>query len=93
MPVLPGAEPFSADGGDVGVVVCHGFTGSPQSMRPWAEALAGAGHTVRLPLLPGHGTSWQEMNRTTWRQWYDEVDRAFTKYLPCARLANVAGPL
>ena len=79
MPVLPGAEPFSADAGDVGVVVCHGFTGSPQSMRPWAQALAHEGHSVRLPLLPGHGTTWQDMNRTTWRQWYDEVDRAFAE--------------
>ena len=77
MPVLPGAEPFSTDGGDVGVLLCHGFTGSPQSLRPWAEALARAGHTVRLPLLPGHGTTWQDMNRTSWREWYDEVDRAF----------------
>ena len=63
--MLPGAEPFSADGGEVGVVLCHGFTGSPQSLRPWAEALAAAGHSVRLPLLPGHGTRWQDINRTT----------------------------
>src|SRR4051794_40405049 len=79
VPVLPGAEPFSADGGDTGVLLCHGFTGSPQSLRPWAEALARAGHTVRLPLLPGHGTTWQDMNRISWRQWYDEVDAAFTE--------------
>jgi carboxylesterase len=75
--VLPGAEPFTHDGGDVGVVLCHGFTGTPQSLRPWAQALADAGHSVRLPRLPGHGTAWQEMNRTTWHDWYGEVDRAF----------------
>jgi hypothetical protein len=46
--VLPGAEPFAADGGDVGVVLSHGFTGSPRRMRPWAEHLAAAGLTVRL---------------------------------------------
>ena len=43
MGVLPGAEPFAADGGEVGVVLSHGFTGSPQSLRPWAEHLAAAG--------------------------------------------------
>jgi carboxylesterase len=77
--VLPGAEPFAADGGDVGVVVLHGFTGSPQSMRPWAQTLAAAGHTVRLPLLPGHGTRWQDLNRTTWQQWYGAADAAFSE--------------
>jgi carboxylesterase len=45
-------------------------------MRPWAEALAGEGWTVRLPLLPGHGTTWQDMNLTTWEDWYAEVDKA-----------------
>jgi len=77
VPVLPGAEPFSADGGEIGVLLCHGFTGCPQSLRPWAEAMAKAGHTVRLPLLPGHGTTWQDMNRTTWRDWYGCVEDAF----------------
>ena len=42
----------------------------PASMRPWAEHLAAAGYTVRLPLLPGHGTTWQDTNRTRWTDWY-----------------------
>jgi carboxylesterase len=75
--VLPGAEPFAANGGDVGVVLSHGFTGSPQSLRPWAEHLAAAGLTVRLPRLPGHGTRWQDLNDTRWPDWYGEVERAF----------------
>ncbi|MET9291770.1 alpha/beta fold hydrolase [Streptomyces sp. NPDC003077] len=75
MPLLPGAEPFRRDGGEVGVLVCHGFTGSPQSVRPWAESLADRGLTVSLPLLPGHGTRWQDMQLTTWQDWYAEVDR------------------
>ena len=77
MGVLPGAEPFAADGGDVGVVLSHGFTGSPRSLRPWAEHLADAGLTVRLPRLPGHGTRWQDLNDTRWPDWYGEVERAF----------------
>jgi len=77
MPVLPGAEPYSHQGGPTGALLCHGFTGSPQSLRPWAEYLAAAGLTVSLPRLPGHGTSWQEMARTRWEDWYAEVDRAF----------------
>ena len=87
MPVLPGAEPFHSDGGPVGVLLCHGFTGSPQSMRPWAERLAAAGLTVSLPRLPGHGTRWEEMNLTRWQDWYAEVDRALTTLLArCERV-------
>jgi carboxylesterase len=75
--VLPGAEPYEAGGGPVGVVLSHGFTGTPQSLRPWAEHLAAAGFTVRLPRLPGHGTRWQDLNATRWPDWYGEIERAF----------------
>ena len=75
MAVLPGAEPFRHEGGEVGVLLCHGFTGSPQSLRPWADRLAAHGLTVSLPLLPGHGTRWEDMNLTGWPDWYAEVDR------------------
>ncbi len=75
VPVLPGAEPFRHEGGEVGVLLCHGFTGSPQSLRPWAEHLAERGLTVSLPLLPGHGTRWEDMQVTGWQDWYAEVDR------------------
>lgn len=77
MQAIPDTEPYSADGGPVGVVVCHGFTGTPASMRPWAEHLAAAGYTVRLPLLPGHGGSWQETNRTRWNDWYGAIEAAY----------------
>lgn len=75
MPLMPGAEPYRHDGGETGVLLCHGFTGSPQSMRPWGEYLAERGLTVSVPLLPGHGTRWQDMQRTGWQDWYAEVDR------------------
>ncbi len=76
MPVLPGAEAFHHDGDRTGVLLCHGFTGSPQSLRPWAEFLADAGLAVSLPRLPGHGTTWQDMATTRWEDWYAEADRA-----------------
>ena len=76
-PIMPGAEPFDLPGGPVGVLLCHGFTGTPHSLRAWAEHLAAAGLTVRLPRLPGHGTRWQDLNDTRWPDWYGEVERAF----------------
>jgi carboxylesterase len=75
--LLAGAEPFAADGGRVGVVLSHGFTGMPASMLPWAQHLAAAGYSVRLPLLPGHGSTWQDTNRTRWTDWYDAVEAAY----------------
>jgi carboxylesterase len=77
-PVLPGAEPIDLPGGPVGVLLSHGFTGSPQSMRPWAEHLSAAGLTVVCPLLPGHGTRWQDMATTGWDDWYGALEAAFT---------------
>jgi carboxylesterase len=68
------AAAFSADGGPVGAVLCHGLTGMPGSMRPWAEALAAQGLTVRVPLLPGHGTRWQDANQVRWQDWYAALE-------------------
>lgn len=89
--VLPGAEPFGHDGGDIGVLLCHGFTGTPQSLRPWAEHLAAEGLTVRLPRLPGHGTRWQDLNRTRWQDWYAADDRAFRELRDRCSTVVVAG--
>jgi len=72
---MPGAEPFRHDGGPIGALLCHGFTGTPQSLRPWAEHLAAEDLTVRLPRLPGHGTTVAEANLTTWHDWYAELER------------------
>jgi len=89
--VYPGAEPYSHDGGPVGVVVIHGFTGSPYSMRPWAEHLAAAGYTVRLPRLPGHGTTWQDCNTHTWREWYATVEAAYEELTARCEVVFAAG--
>ncbi len=82
----PATEPFFADavpdpkdGQRVGVLLVQGFTGSPASMNPWGRHLAEQGFGVAVPRLPGHGTSWQELNRTRWPDWYGEVERAFEK--------------
>ncbi|MEV5545085.1 alpha/beta fold hydrolase [Streptomyces sp. NPDC052309] len=91
MPVLPGAEPFRHEGGEAGVLLCHGFTGSPQSLRPWAEHLAERGLTVSLPLLPGHGTRWEDLQVTAWQDWYAEVDRELRALRGRCRQVFVAG--
>jgi carboxylesterase len=57
-------------------------------MRAWGEYLRDAGIAVSAPLLPGHGTRWQDMNRTRWADWYAELERAFDELR-----ARVDGPV
>lgn len=90
-PVMPGAEPASFPGGPDGVLVIHGFTGNPHSMRGLAEAFAAAGYTVELPLLPGHGTAIEEMVPTRWADWSAAAEAAYAELAGrCGRVA-VAG--
>lgn len=56
------------------VVLSHGFTGSPRSMREWGRRLVAAGFEVSIPRLAGHGTRWQDLNRTRWMDWYGGVE-------------------
>lgn len=76
MTIQAAVAPFTHDGNRTGIVLCHGFTGSPASMRPWAEYMAAQGFTVRLPLLPGHGTSPRDMATRSWQDWYATVRAA-----------------
>lgn len=76
MSIRAGAEPWSARGDETGILLIHGFTGSPASMVPWGRRLAAEGWSVQVPRLPGHGTRWQDMNITRWQDWYAEAERA-----------------
>jgi carboxylesterase len=86
MTIHPLASPYSAaarpeltGGRRVGVLLSHGFTGQPASITPWGEYLAERGYAVEVPRLPGHGTTWQELNTLTWADWYGEITRSFEK--------------
>ena len=79
VPPRPAAFSYPGHGANarVGIAICHGFTGSPLSVLPWAEHLAGQGYAVSVPLLPGHGTDWRHLARTGWRDWYRGYEAAF----------------
>jgi carboxylesterase len=85
--IIPGCEPWSAPGGPHGALVVHGFTGNPQSLRGLAEAMHGAGYAVELPLLPGHGTSVDDLLDTGWADWSATVEAAYADL--AARVDNV----
>ena len=75
--MLEGAEGFTLDGGSTGVLLVHGFTGSPQGLRLMGEHLNAAGATVVAPRLPGHGTTWQDLSTKTHEEWAGTVEEAF----------------
>ena len=80
--IAPEVGPFHHPGGahaSVGVLLCHGFTGSPQSLRPWADVLVQAGFRVSLPLLPGHGTHWKDLRATGWPDWLGALETALAE--------------
>jgi carboxylesterase len=85
-------DPFDFVGdGDVGVVCIHGFTGSPYEMRYLGEALARTGTTARGILLPGHGTSVDDLARTRWQDWATAVEREVDAMASRARRVAVVG--
>ncbi len=69
---------FFLEGGPVGVLLIHGFTGSPPEMRLLGDYLHQRGYTVSGPLLPGHGTTVEDMNRRKWTEWTGHVEQALT---------------
>lgn len=73
------ARPDETDGRPIGVLLLHGFSGSPASMRPWAEHLNKLGYAVEMPRLPGHGTHWRDLNRVSWQEWYVEASDALDR--------------
>lgn len=76
-PLTVPARPKLTGGRRIGVLLSHGFTGSPLSMRPWGRYLAEQGYGVRVPLLPGHATSWQDLNTKRWDDWYGALSAEF----------------
>ena len=84
-------QPFLLEGGDHGVLLLHGFTGSAAHMRPLGEAMNRHGFTVMGVNLPGHAVSMDDMARTGWQDWLDAAKDAFLQLQSRCRYASVAG--
>lgn len=73
--IMSGAEPFLFAGSKVGVLLIHGFTGSPAAMRGLGEYLnQNQGYTTLGIRLPGHGTHVDDLRRPAWRDWLTTVE-------------------
>ena len=91
-PIMPGAEPFEYPGRpDVGVLLVHGFTGSPFEMRPVGEALASSGIGSIGVLLRGHGTHPDDMVGYRYTDWIADVESALDRLLERHERAVIVG--
>lgn len=92
-PAAPGPHASFHHSGTNGaaVLVLHGFTAGPAGLLPWARAFADAGYTVALPLLPGHGTRWQDLAATKHTKLIDAVRQEFATLAATHDRVYVAG--
>lgn len=74
--ILEGAEEFAFGHGSTGALLVHGFTGSPRSMIDLGRYLAERDISVKGIRLPGHGTTWQDLNTRTTTDWTGAVSDA-----------------
>ncbi|MEW9870524.1 alpha/beta hydrolase [Arthrobacter sp. HS15c] len=93
IPPRPAAFSYPGHGPNArtGIAICHGFTGSPLSVLPWAEHLAAQGFAVSVPLLPGHGTDWRQLARSTWPDWQRTFEAAYLDLTARTETCYVAG--
>lgn len=87
----PNAQPFFLQGGEHGVLLMHGFTGSPAHMRPLGDALCARGYTVRGIRLSGHGTTVEDMRRASWHQWLSDAGLATEELRKTCKYVTVCG--
>jgi carboxylesterase len=69
----------------------HGFRGTPASIKPWALSLHEKGLSVFAPTLAGHGTHWSDLNKVSWEDWYDVVEKEFLELKKSCDQVFVAG--
>ncbi|MBC2714217.1 MAG: alpha/beta fold hydrolase [Desulfobacteraceae bacterium] len=85
------ASPFYLNGGSTGIMLIHGFTGAPPEMRLIGDYLHQRGITVSAPLLPGHGTYVEDMNRCQWTGWVNHAKQALTELQSNCDTVFIAG--
>lgn len=88
---MPQCQPFYLQGGEHGVLLIHGFTGSAAHMRLIGEELHARGFTVKGINLPGHATHMMDMANYRWSDWLQAAKAAFTELKGSCRYVSVGG--
>jgi carboxylesterase len=91
MTILPGAGAYWFEGNDIGCLLLHGFTGTPQNVRPLADYLARRGYAVSAPRMPGHGTTAADLDATGPQEWLGAAEDALAELRRRCATVFVAG--
>lgn len=78
-PIMDGADPLYIKGNKTGLLFIHGFTGCPFEMKWLAKEFADKGFTVKVPRLPGHGTSPEDMMQYSYQDWLAYINQQYTE--------------
>lgn len=90
--MIAGAGPIELRGtGDSAVLLLHGFGDTPQTLGFLAASLREAGLTVRAPLLPGHGTTVDDFDRSRAREWIECARAEYESMVPAFRAVGLGG--
>ena len=84
-------EPFFWEAGSVGVLLSHGYTATTTEVRSLAKRLHEKGYTVAAPLLAGHGTKPEDLNRASWRDWADSAEKVYTQLAARCKQVFIGG--
>ena len=89
----PYGRPFEFEGSrEHGILMIHGFTATPGTLYPMGKTLhETTGLFVRGILLPGHGTTVEDMAATRWHDWLRAAEIAFDEMRKICKTVSVAG--
>lgn len=76
-PVIAGAEAFFLKGNEIGILLSHGFMGTPQSVQYLGERFFELGYSVFAPRLTGHGTHYHDLENATYSDWFSELEEGY----------------
>lgn len=73
------------------MLLLHGFGDTPQTLGYLAAALHEVGFTVRAPLLPGHGSTVDEFDRSRAGDWIEDARAEYESMASSFRVVGLGG--
>lgn len=82
---------FHIKNNDTAIMFIHGFPGTPAEVRYFSQKTIKDGYDVIAPLLPGFGTSIDDLKQTYFTQWYNYIKDLYREYRPNYKYFFVVG--
>ena len=89
---MKGGEPIFVDKkSDIGVLMLHGFTSTPNQFKELADFFAQKGFNISAPLVAGHGTSPEDLIKTCPKDWTRSVKEAYLEFKKISKKIIIIG--